>query len=233
MRVTHALVQVAAALMNDASGQHWGYELSKSSGVRSGVMYPVLQRMLEQGWLTDGWEIQARAGKSSRPPRRYYKLTDEGRGGSRRVAHRSSSRYQVRPRPCPSSRSGLDLMASYVIAWPTLGIAILVFGFAPGVILRRSLIYPRAIPSCRQELIGELYAVPRIERPFWVAEQFEIAIFEGVRERFTARRLRKTSDAAWLDNEVIHLQVNIRKPRPTLRRPVPFVPAKRGSTPDR
>ena len=42
MRVTHALVEVAAALMNDASGQHWGYELSKSSGVRSGVMYPVL-----------------------------------------------------------------------------------------------------------------------------------------------------------------------------------------------
>ena len=47
MRVTHALVQVAAALMGDASGRHWGYELSKSSGVRSGVMYPVLQRMLD------------------------------------------------------------------------------------------------------------------------------------------------------------------------------------------
>jgi PadR family transcriptional regulator PadR len=80
VRMTHALVQVAAALMSDASGQHWGYELSKSSGVRSGVMYPVLQRMLDEGWLADGWEDQANAGKSKRPPRRYYELTDEGRG---------------------------------------------------------------------------------------------------------------------------------------------------------
>lgn len=79
MRRTHALVQVAAALMSDASGRHWGYELSKQSGVRSGVMYPVLQRMLDQGWLTDGWEDQACVGKAKRPPRRYYEVTDEGR----------------------------------------------------------------------------------------------------------------------------------------------------------
>jgi PadR family transcriptional regulator PadR len=80
VRMTHALVQVAVALMSDASGRHWGYELSKSSGVRSGVMYPVLQRMLGEGWLADGWEDQVHAGKSKRPPRRYYELTDEGRG---------------------------------------------------------------------------------------------------------------------------------------------------------
>ena len=42
------------ALMADVGGRHWGYELSKQSGVRSGVMYPTLQRMLEEGWLSDG-----------------------------------------------------------------------------------------------------------------------------------------------------------------------------------
>ena len=51
--MTYALVQVAAALMSDASKRHWGYELSKLSGVRSGVMYPILQRMLEDRWLVD------------------------------------------------------------------------------------------------------------------------------------------------------------------------------------
>ncbi len=79
MRRTYALVQVALALMADASGRHWGYELSKRSGVRSGVMYPILQRMLEQGWLDDGWEDQAQVGRAKRPPRRYYELTDEGK----------------------------------------------------------------------------------------------------------------------------------------------------------
>jgi PadR family transcriptional regulator len=78
MRKTHRLVQVAMELLADPTGKHWGYELSKRAGVRSGVLYPMLSRMLEEGWLTDGWEdpnsIQAK-----RPPRRYYELTDEGK----------------------------------------------------------------------------------------------------------------------------------------------------------
>ena len=79
MRRTYALVQVALALMDDASSRHWGYELSKRSGVRSPVMYGILQRMLDEGWLTDGWEEQAQVGRSKRPPRRYYELTEPGK----------------------------------------------------------------------------------------------------------------------------------------------------------
>ena len=77
MRVTNALVQVAMALMADPVGKHWGYELAKQAGVRSGVLYPMLTRMLGQGWLTDGWEDPATI--NGRPPRRYYELTDEGK----------------------------------------------------------------------------------------------------------------------------------------------------------
>ncbi|WP_410639847.1 PadR family transcriptional regulator [Amycolatopsis sp. lyj-346] len=77
MRVTHALVQLAAALMAAPGDRHWGYELSKQSGVRSGAMYPRLTQMLEAGWLTDGWEHKEEAG--SRPPRRYYTLTTKGK----------------------------------------------------------------------------------------------------------------------------------------------------------
>lgn len=78
MRKTHALVQVTIALLDDPTGRHWGYELSKRSGVRSGVLYPMLTRMLNEGWLTDGWEDPATI-QQKRPPRRYYELTDDGR----------------------------------------------------------------------------------------------------------------------------------------------------------
>jgi PadR family transcriptional regulator PadR len=65
--------------MADANDRHWGYELSKRSGVRSGVMYPILRRMLDEGWLIDGWEDQPRVGTAKRPSRRYYEMTDEGK----------------------------------------------------------------------------------------------------------------------------------------------------------
>jgi hypothetical protein len=74
------------------------------------------------------------------------------------------------------------------LGWPTLGVALLVFGFAPGALLRLIvLLYPRGNLR-RRELIGELYAVPRIERPFWVVEQFEVALFEGFCPRIKTRR---------------------------------------------
>src|SRR5262249_36729741 len=77
--MTYALVAVALALMADADGRHWGYDLSRRSGIRSGVMYPILRRMLDEGWLDDGWEDQAQVGRAKRPPRRYYELTAEGK----------------------------------------------------------------------------------------------------------------------------------------------------------
>lgn len=84
-------------------------------------------------------------------------------------------------------------MIAQFLAWPTLGVALLVFGFAPGVVLRLIvLIYRRGNPR-RQELLGELYAVPRIERPFWVAEQLEVALFEGLRDRLRAWLSRRTT----------------------------------------
>jgi PadR family transcriptional regulator, regulatory protein PadR len=78
MRRTHALIQVALALMDDPTGRHWGYDLWKRAGVRSGALYPILHRMLDKGWLKDGWEDPAQL-SGKRPRRRYYELTEEGR----------------------------------------------------------------------------------------------------------------------------------------------------------
>jgi PadR family transcriptional regulator PadR len=77
MRTTYALVHVALALMSAPGDRHWGYELSRTSGVRSGVLYPILRRMFEEEWLADGWERPEEL-TESRPPRRYYTLTEKG-----------------------------------------------------------------------------------------------------------------------------------------------------------
>ena len=73
----HPLVQVAMAVLADPTSRHWGYELSKQTGVRSGVLYPMLTRMLDEGWVEDGWEDPTTI-HDKRPPRRYYQLTDKG-----------------------------------------------------------------------------------------------------------------------------------------------------------
>lgn len=101
-------------------------------------------------------------------------------------------------------------LISQVISWPTLAIALLVYGFAPGAVLRLIvLLYPRDDPR-RRELLGDLYAVPRIERPFWVIEQLEVALFEGLRRRFA----RRTPDALARVHERVDVFTTELVPRP-------------------
>ncbi len=93
MKVTHSLVGVALAMIEmdrEGDGRQWGYELSKRSGVRSGVLYPQLDRMLSEGWLEDYWEdLTEISGK--RPARRYYTLTQEGRAQLGAVIRRAET----------------------------------------------------------------------------------------------------------------------------------------------
>ncbi len=50
-------------------------------------MYPVLWRMLEAGWLTDGREDQAEASARKRPPRRFYEVTELGKAELAAIIH--------------------------------------------------------------------------------------------------------------------------------------------------
>ncbi len=66
-----------------------------------------------------------------------------------------------------------------VPSWPSLGLVVVVFGFAPGFCLRLIVLaYPRSDPR-RAELIAEL--VPRLQRPLWVAEQTGGRVVRGPR----------------------------------------------------
>ncbi|WP_148310140.1 PadR family transcriptional regulator [Nocardia otitidiscaviarum] len=68
--------RVCAVLLALSADRHYGWPLARQAGVSSGTVYPVLWRMLRDGWLTDGWETPE---PEDRPPRRWYKLTELGR----------------------------------------------------------------------------------------------------------------------------------------------------------
>lgn len=53
----------------------YGYDLSKATELKSGTLYPILQRLHEQGYLDAQWEDSPHAGK---PARHIYTLTPEG-----------------------------------------------------------------------------------------------------------------------------------------------------------
>ena len=74
-------------------------------------------------------------------------------------------------------------LISSVASWPTLLIAVLVYGFAPGFLLRLIVLTYKKEDPRRSELIAELYTIPRHKRPFWVAEQIETAVFDGLTPR--------------------------------------------------
>lgn len=56
----------------------YGYQLCNVAGLEPGVVYPILLRLKDHGWLTSEWgdPDPQRPGHGVR--RRYYRLTDKG-----------------------------------------------------------------------------------------------------------------------------------------------------------
>ena len=70
-------VKILNKLLEDPANPHYGYELMRSTGVKSGSLYPILEQLERAGWLEARWEsIEERV--EGRPPRRWYRLTGLG-----------------------------------------------------------------------------------------------------------------------------------------------------------
>ncbi|MGH3912756.1 MAG: PadR family transcriptional regulator [Pseudonocardiaceae bacterium] len=57
----------------------YGLQIANASGLPPGTIYPILQRLRAAGWVEDRWEHPDHSQTHGRPPRRYYRLSTEGR----------------------------------------------------------------------------------------------------------------------------------------------------------
>jgi DNA-binding PadR family transcriptional regulator len=88
-------LRVLDLLLQEPEGWHYGYDVSRRTGLKTGTLYPILIRLAEQGWLETRWEEPRRPG---RPPRHAYRLTAEGAREARSTLQRARERQpNLRP----------------------------------------------------------------------------------------------------------------------------------------
>lgn len=97
--VSPQTLTVLRELLRDPEQWHYGYDLSRSTELRSGTLYPILVRLADRRWLEARWTEPAPGG---RPPRHLYRLTGEGRAAASKLTAadaRRGTRAHVRLAP--------------------------------------------------------------------------------------------------------------------------------------
>ena len=89
MRASPQTLAVVQSLFQKPAAWNYGYDLSKVTGLKSGTLYPILQRLNSAGWLETKWEESAEPG---RPPRHLYRLSREGKVAARHFANRKTTK---------------------------------------------------------------------------------------------------------------------------------------------
>lgn len=102
--MTEPTRQVLHALLVDPTREYYGLELSKTSGISHGTMYGILVRLESWGWLTNRLE---HATDRATPPRRYYRLTEEGAQAAPRALARAEAGRHGPTRLNPATRGAL------------------------------------------------------------------------------------------------------------------------------
>jgi PadR family transcriptional regulator, regulatory protein PadR len=97
--MTTTVRQVLEALLrvwdDDPTVALYGLEITARTGLLPGTTYPILQRLLDHGWLTDEWE-DLDPHEAARPRRRYYRLTEDGASQARKALRDVAARSEAR-----------------------------------------------------------------------------------------------------------------------------------------
>ncbi|GIH05540.1 PadR family transcriptional regulator [Rhizocola hellebori] len=77
MRLTIPMAKVLSVFLSDVEAARYGVDLMEHSGLGSGTIYPILQKLQAAGWVSSSWE-EGDPAALGRPVRRYYLLTPDG-----------------------------------------------------------------------------------------------------------------------------------------------------------
>jgi PadR family transcriptional regulator PadR len=76
MRITGPLLKVLRVLDESAPEPAYGLEILRKTGLSSGTLYPILDRLAAEGWVIGKWEPDDASPKG--PRRRFYGFTRKG-----------------------------------------------------------------------------------------------------------------------------------------------------------
>jgi PadR family transcriptional regulator PadR len=106
-RITDATLDVLEALMGPDE-QLYGLRIAQNAGRKTGVVYPILARLEDAGWVDSWWESDERDQRG--PRRRFYRLNPDGLGAARALlAERRGVVRQRTGRP-PVRRAGRSII---------------------------------------------------------------------------------------------------------------------------
>ena len=74
LRSTPQTARVFDALLEASKRWCYGYDISRTTGIKSGTLYPILMRLADRGLLETRWQTT----EAGTPPRHLYRLTADG-----------------------------------------------------------------------------------------------------------------------------------------------------------
>lgn len=93
-RLSHTAALILQAIH---AGHIYGFSVMEMTGLPSGTVYPALRRLERDDLIRAQWERQSIADAEQRPPRKYYKITADGR----KTLESSRKRYPLLERLIP------------------------------------------------------------------------------------------------------------------------------------
>lgn len=102
-RLSNETAAVLELFVLDPRREAFGRQIIQEIGIPSGVLYPILHRLEERGYLVSDWEALETAVEHRRRPRRIYRLDPRGAepAAAALAAARpgSAARQSFAPRP--------------------------------------------------------------------------------------------------------------------------------------
>jgi PadR family transcriptional regulator, regulatory protein PadR len=74
LRLSPQTLVALDALLTEPREWKYGYDISRTTGLKSGTLYPILMRLADRKLLETRWETA----DPGRPPRHMYRFTPEG-----------------------------------------------------------------------------------------------------------------------------------------------------------